>query len=208
MSRILVVDDEEMMRKLLPMILGDGYDVSVAGSVAEAIRLLNQKPHDVIVSDIKMPGEDGLTLLSKLRERDSDIPVILMTGHGDKQTAIAALRAGAFDFIEKPFEDEEMVFAVERALKHRFLEVSRELAMSSLRKRILEVEKLAGIQSSEDLPVRVSREVQGTLEVIDQKAIQILEALRAHPTNLEAIREMAEAIQKGVRHLFDAQSVK
>jgi two-component system nitrogen regulation response regulator NtrX len=121
--RILVVDDEEPIRKTLRMALEyEGYDVSESSSGQEALALIEREPPDLLFLDIKMPGMDGLEVLSRLAEKPPSPPVIMVSGHGTIQTAVQATKLGAFDFIEKPLETERVLLAVRNALNRRELE--------------------------------------------------------------------------------------
>jgi two-component system nitrogen regulation response regulator NtrX len=120
--RILVVDDEEPIRKTLRMALEyEGYEVSEASSGQEGLALLEREPADLAFVDIKMPGMDGLEVLEKISQRPSAPPVIMVSGHGSVQTAVAATKLGAFDFIEKPLETERVLLAVRNALERKEL---------------------------------------------------------------------------------------
>lgn len=104
MSRVLLIDDEEELRFSTAQALElSGFAVTMLASAEHALELIGYSFDGVVVSDIRMPGMDGMTLLQKVRELDPEIPVILMTGHGDVQLAVNAMRNGAYDFIEKPF---------------------------------------------------------------------------------------------------------
>ncbi len=92
-----------------------------AGSVEEALRLIAAQRPGVVVSDVRLPGRDGLSLLKELQMLDADLPVILITGHGDVPLAVQSMRAGAYDFVEKPFSPEYLVEAVRRAREKRLL---------------------------------------------------------------------------------------
>jgi two-component system, LuxR family, response regulator FixJ len=116
-SVIHVVDDDEAMRESLVALLGDaGYEVRAYAS-ADDLMASGAPEVGCIVSDIRMPGMDGLTLLKKLRTDGSVLPLILITGHGDVPLAVAAMKAGAVDFLEKPFEAEELLAAIETGLR-------------------------------------------------------------------------------------------
>jgi DNA-binding NtrC family response regulator len=121
---ILVVDDEEPIRKLLKARFErEGFTVMTAAHAEEAEQCLNQNASiGVVVSDVKMPGKDGLTFTKEVKSSNQSIKVIVMTGHGEKSTAIQALRIGASDYLEKPFDLEEMTHAVKRTLKEYSLE--------------------------------------------------------------------------------------
>jgi len=125
---VLIVDDEEAIRKLLKARFErEGLTVMTANDAAEAGAVLAQNRNiSLIVSDVKMPGKDGITFTKEVKEQHKGLKVIVMTGHGEKSTAIQALRIGASDYLEKPFDMEEMTHAVNRALKERTLEKENE----------------------------------------------------------------------------------
>jgi two-component system, NtrC family, sensor kinase len=115
-SKILIVDDEQAIVRLLSMSLkSDGYDTCTASSGEEALDVFENQSPDIVVTDIKMPGMDGLELLKRIKERDPDKEVIIVTGHGDIDSTITALQYGASDFINKPVRDEALAIALERA---------------------------------------------------------------------------------------------
>src|SRR5687767_16031054 len=102
---ILVVDDEKSQREILEMILsGEGYDVTTASSGEAAIKFAKDRGFDLALTDLMMPGMDGLQLLHHLLNIDSSIVVILLTAHGSIDSAKEALRRGAFDYLEKPYD--------------------------------------------------------------------------------------------------------
>ena len=128
MSTVLVVDDKEMLRDSVAVTLQrPGFTVVAADNGNAAIKLIAKHHPDVVVSDLKMPGMDGLELLQRVREIDEDVPVILMTAFGAIDTAVRALKIGAFDYITKPFEGDELVVAVKRAIEHARLKRENEL---------------------------------------------------------------------------------
>jgi two-component system response regulator AtoC len=115
-ATILVVDDEPAVRFTLTEALGDrGHEVRAAESGAAALTMLDGV--DVVITDLAMPGIDGLQLLAKIRERDATLPVVLLTAHGSERIAVAAMRAGAHDYLVKPFDIDELALVVERALE-------------------------------------------------------------------------------------------
>src|ERR671938_251306 len=119
MSRksILVVDDEKSQREILEMILsGEGYDVTTAASGEAALRIARERRFDLALTDLKMTGMDGIELLSKLLAFDSSIIVILLTAHGSIDSAKEALRRGAFDYLQKPFDRDALLATIKRAL--------------------------------------------------------------------------------------------
>jgi len=116
-TRILVVDDEPLIREFLEETLRRrGHQIALAGSGEEALRRIPLDPPDAILLDIRMQGRDGLSLLPEFRLLCPDAPVLMMTGHGTLESAIAALRLGAFDYLTKPFSAEAIEVATDRAL--------------------------------------------------------------------------------------------
>jgi two-component system, NtrC family, response regulator AtoC len=115
--RILVVDDEEKMRRLLEMSLRNmGHEVVMAADGREALANCEEAPFDLILTDLKMPHMDGMQVLKALRDRGDDVPVIVLTAFGTIETAVAAMKLGASDYIIRPFEMETIELAVTRAL--------------------------------------------------------------------------------------------
>jgi PAS domain S-box-containing protein len=115
-SRILIVDDEELIVKLLARSLkSDGYETLSAYSGQQGLEVFKSESPDIVITDIKMPGMDGLELLQKIKEIDPEKEVIIATGHGDIDSTITALQYGASDFINKPVRDEALAIALERA---------------------------------------------------------------------------------------------
>src|SRR5574337_682894 len=116
-EKILVVDDEDMIRDLCRHILtSEGFDVTVAANGASALEELARKDMDLIITDIKMPGMDGLELFERVKLLNIDIVTIFITGHGTLDTAIESLMRGVDGFVLKPFTQEELLSAVERAV--------------------------------------------------------------------------------------------
>jgi two-component system C4-dicarboxylate transport response regulator DctD len=119
---VFLIDDEKHIRVAGTQMLElTGYDVRAFSSPVEALPLLDSEWSGVIISDIKMPDMDGLTFLGKVLEIDRDLPVILVTGHGDINMAVNAIRDGAYDFLEKPFSSEHLGDVIKRAMEKRAL---------------------------------------------------------------------------------------
>jgi two-component system, NtrC family, response regulator HydG len=119
MARILVVDDKEMMRDSLSAILvRAGHEASCASGAGEALRLAQKTAFDAIVSDMKMPKMDGLGFLDGLRRSGIETPVVMMTAYATIDTAVEAMRKGAYDYIQKPFEADEILLLLERLMEH------------------------------------------------------------------------------------------
>ncbi|MBT8486207.1 MAG: sigma-54-dependent Fis family transcriptional regulator [Phycisphaerales bacterium] len=122
MSRILVVDDKEMMRDSVGTTLTRrGHTVVTAGGGKAALEKLQQRRIDVVVTDLQMPEMDGLDLLREIRGIDETLPVVFMTAYGTVDTAVNAMKEGAYDYITKPFSGDELCLAVERAIDHHRL---------------------------------------------------------------------------------------
>src|SRR6266581_152771 len=119
-STVLIVDDDPALLQALPLVLNlrlDGIDVHTTDSALEALKLIREYNYDAVVSDIKMPDMDGLELLEKIGEVRPDIPTLLITGHGEHNLAVRALRGGAYDFIQKPIDRDYLVAALKRAIQ-------------------------------------------------------------------------------------------
>ena len=115
-GRALLVDDDEILLGSLEQWLGlSGFEVRAAASVGAAIAIIDQEEFDVVLTDLRMPERDGMQLLSYVREKIPDLPVVILTGHGDVPQAVQATRAGAFDFIEKPYEPDRLVVTLRNA---------------------------------------------------------------------------------------------
>ena len=127
MPRILVVDDKDMMRESLEAILTRaGYDVLTAASANEALKIVEKQSLDVILTDLKMPRMDGLHFLDEIKTRHTDALVIIMTAFATIDTAVEAMRKGAYDYIQKPFDADEIVLLLTRGLEYRRLQKENE----------------------------------------------------------------------------------
>ncbi len=121
-KQVLIVDDEPNLRKILAAQLSrDGYDVHTAEDGREGLALLRDNHIDLVITDLKMPKIDGMTLLKEALREDPDLPVVMITAHGTIDTAVEALKSGAFDYLTKPFEKDEVRRIVAKALKTKEL---------------------------------------------------------------------------------------
>lgn len=141
---ILVVDDEKSQREILEMILsGEGYNVVTAASGEAALKFTKERRFDLVLTDLKMTGMDGLELLQHLLRQDSSIVVILLTAHGTIESAKEALKRGAYDYLQKPYDRDVLLKSIRRALlKLEALDtdiVSDSAEMESVKKMILKV---------------------------------------------------------------------
>src|SRR5438874_2079150 len=121
-ATVLVVDDEEMIRRACVRAIGGAHRVLEAGTLAEAERMLEAGSVDVCLTDVRLPDGDGVERLSALRRLSPRTEFILMTGHGGVESAVAAVKGGAYDFLTKPFDTiEKVLIAVGKAIEHKDL---------------------------------------------------------------------------------------
>jgi signal transduction histidine kinase len=152
-QKILLVDDEEGIRKVLGISLSDsGYQVFTAKSGEEALHIFKDQDPPIVLTDIKMPGMDGIELLQKMKEENPDAEVIMITGHGDMELAIQSLKHEATDFITKPINDDALEIALKRAnerisLKTQIREYTENLEklVEEKTQKLIETERLAAV---------------------------------------------------------------
>jgi two-component system response regulator PilR (NtrC family) len=122
LGTILVIDDEEIMREILDTLLSrEGYDVRVASSGGEGLELARATPFDAAIVDIMMPGLDGIATLDELKRVDEDLAVVIITAYASVESAISAMKNGAFDYITKPFKNDEVLVVIRNAMERRRL---------------------------------------------------------------------------------------
>jgi two-component system, NtrC family, nitrogen regulation response regulator NtrX len=122
MATILVIDDEKSIRNTLQEVLEyENHKVDQATNGSEGIELFEKGEYDVVLCDIKMPGMDGIEALEKLHERDHDVPIIMISGHGNIDTAVEAIKKGAYDFIEKPLDLNRLLVTIRNATERNEL---------------------------------------------------------------------------------------
>ena len=145
LASVLVVDDEEIMREVLESLLKqEGYTVHLAASGEEAVELVKSESFDVAVVDVMMPGMSGLTTLGKLKESDEDLPVVVITAFGTPANTREAFKRGAFDFIEKPFKNDDVLTVVRNATEQRRLVIENQSLKRSLRQQSSHFDELIG----------------------------------------------------------------
>jgi response regulator RpfG family c-di-GMP phosphodiesterase len=137
-ARVLIVDDEESVRCLIYDLLADSYECMMADSAEAALELVAKQRFSVVLSDIMMPGMSGIELLERILQYDADAKVIMVSANHDTRRAIGALRSGAYDYIVKPFELEEVELAVRRALDHQRLVLENRLYQTQLENLVAE----------------------------------------------------------------------
>jgi two-component system response regulator FixJ len=117
-GKVYVIDDDEAMRDSLDFLLGSAnFDVTLFESANRFLETLSSTDFGCVISDIRMPGIDGIELLKRLKASRSAFPVLIMTGHGDVPLAVEAMKLGASDFLEKPFEDDRLIGMIDAALR-------------------------------------------------------------------------------------------
>ena len=163
-ARILIVDDEPAARSGLEKLLKTfDYDVASAADGVEALETAATFAPDVVVTDLKMPNMDGMTLLAKLREQDRDLPVVVATAFGDMSNAVDAMRKGAADFITKPIDIDVLALALDRAVERRAIQVEAENLKRQLRDRDGDgLQGLLGASPVMQKVYRVARQVAGS----------------------------------------------
>jgi DNA-binding NtrC family response regulator len=153
-ARVLIVDDDPALLQALPQTLRlrmGGVTVDTAESAASALDQIAVQDYDAIVTDIKMPGIDGLALLAKIRTRRPDTPVLMITGHGEHELSVHALRSGAHDFIQKPIDRDLFVASLDRAIRAHAL-------TRRVKKRQAALERCAG--ELESVVEKLARELR------------------------------------------------
>jgi DNA-binding NtrC family response regulator len=143
--KVAIVDDEADMRQSISQWLAlSGFDTETYASAEDALRGIGPEFPGVVVSDIKMPGMDGMALLKRLLSQDSGLPVILITGHGDVPMAVEAMRVGAFDFLEKPFNPDRMTELAKKATQARRMTLDNRALRKELSEGSSLMQKLVG----------------------------------------------------------------
>jgi DNA-binding NtrC family response regulator len=142
MSNILIIDDERAIRKTLSEILGyEGFKVEEAADGEEGWKLFNEKNYDVVLCDIKMPKIDGLEFLTRAAEKSPDVPVIMISGHGTIETAVDAVKKGAYDYVAKPPDLNRLLITIRNALDKNNL--SKETRV--LKRKVNRVQEMIGV---------------------------------------------------------------
>jgi len=183
---VIVVDDEASIRTAVEQWLSlSGFSVKLFARAEECLAHLPQHFPGVIISDVRMPGMDGLQLLERMQADDPDLPVILLTGHGDVPMAVEAMRSGAYDFLEKPFTPQHLLGSLRRALEKRQL--------------VLENRRL---HEQADLKSRLEGTLLGMSQGLQQLRRQVLE-LASLPVNVLIRGETGSGKERVARCLHD-----
>lgn len=141
MARILIIDDERAIRKTLTEILGfEGYVIEEAADGEEGLKKFSEKNYDLVLCDIKMPKLDGIEFLEKARELNPDVPVIMISGHGNIDTAVDAVKKGAFDYISKPPDLNRLLITIRNAAEKQNLVTETKV----LKRKVSRVQEMVG----------------------------------------------------------------
>ena len=201
MSRILIVDDDPALLEALPENIrnrmGD-IQVDTAESGARALSLIAEVDYDAIVTDIKMPELDGLSLLEKARQIRPDTPTLLITGHGERDLTVRALRGGAYDFIEKPIERDQFIASLARAIQARQLKRQVNEQKQALARHAGELEQMVQERTRELLAANQAKD-----EFLKARDQALVEAQRAH----ERLSFLAEATRVLVTSLDTTETL-
>ncbi|MDH3588225.1 MAG: diguanylate cyclase [Gammaproteobacteria bacterium] len=215
MYRVLVVDDDEDIRTIVSRVLVEmGFQVEAVASAKAALASFESTGFDLVMTDIRMDGMDGLSLTAAIRDRNPDVPTIVMTGHASMDTAIAAIRAGACDYLVKPFENYEKVRAtIKRALATTNSVREREQLIDALNESNRELHHLAirdgltGIYNRRHLLELLSAEFERAIRYRRELSIMFIDVdyfkeyndRHGHPSGDEALQCIARVLVKNTR---------
>ncbi len=164
MSNILIVDDEKAIRKTLGEILSyEGYKMDEAGDGEEALKRFKEKSYDVVLCDIKMPKMDGIEFLERARESNPDVPIIMISGHGTIETAVEAVKKGAYDYISKPPDLNRLLITIRNAMDKTSLVTETKV----LKRKVARVQEMIG----ESVPIKKIKE---TIEKVAPTEARVL----------------------------------
>src|SRR6476660_6781931 len=141
MADILIIDDEKAIRKTLTEILSfEGYKIEEASDGEEGLKRFKEKTYDLVLCDIKMPKLDGIEFLQKAGEANPDIPIIMISGHGNIETAVEAVKKGAYDYISKPPDLNRLLITIRNAMDKGSLVTETKV----LKRRVSKVQEMIG----------------------------------------------------------------
>ena len=186
-TRVLIVDDDQALLEALPQVLRlrmEGLMVDTADSGAAALVQMAAKDYDAIVTDLKMPGMDGLDLLAEIRTQRPDTPTLMITGHGEHDLVVHALRGGAYDFIQKPIDRDYFVASLRRAIEGRALG-------RRVKEQLLAVERY--LNELEAIVEERTRELRQTNQVIDSPLRLLLGPSAQMEKIVHQIRQVADS---------------
>jgi DNA-binding NtrC family response regulator len=193
MSRILVIDDERSIRNTLKDILEyEKYEVDLAEDGPKGLDKIKSGEFDVVLCDIKMPGMDGIEVLDKLTEMGTDLPVVMISGHGNIDTAVEAIKKGAFDFIEKPLDLNRLLITIRNAMDKSNLVTETKILKKKVSKKFEIVGKSEAIRKVTEMADRVARTDARVLITGSNGTGKELVARRIHEMSLRAAGPFVE----------------
>ena len=193
MSRILVIDDERSIRNTLKDILEyEKYEVDLAEDGPKGLEKIKSGEFDVVLCDIKMPGMDGIEVLDKLTEMGTDLPVVMISGHGNIDTAVEAIKKGAFDFIEKPLDLNRLLITIRNAMDKSNLVTETKILKKKVSKKFEIVGKSEAIRKVTEMADRVARTDARVLITGSNGTGKELVARRIHEMSLRAAGPFVE----------------
>jgi DNA-binding NtrC family response regulator len=164
MANILIIDDEKSIRKTLTEILSyEGYKIDEAGDGEEGLKKFKEKTYDLVLCDIKMPKLDGIEFLEKAKQINADVPIIIISGHGNIETAVEAVKKGAFDYISKPPDLNRMLITLRNAMDRTTLVAETKV----LKRRVTKTQEIIG----ESAPIKKIKETIDKIAPTDARVL-------------------------------------
>jgi signal transduction histidine kinase len=196
-TQILLVDDDPALLQALPQTISvrmTGVQVQTALEASTALSLLQHHDYDAIISDIKMPGMDGLELLAMIVDQHPETPVLLITGHGEHELAIRALRGGAYDYILKPIDRDDFLASLQRALQTRQLRRQIALQQRALEASALSLERQVEQRTRQLLAANASKDA--LLSIVAHELASPLSSLKGFLQLVDRQLQRADAVEK------------
>lgn len=203
---ILVVDDDPMVRDVVvESIRAAGYEVDVCGDGVEALKKNEKKNYDFIVTDMRLPGMDGLSLIKRLKAGSSNTDVIVITGYGTIENAVECMKAGALEYLIKPFTVDQIQVAVRKAIEHR--ELRRKALEREFYRELSYVDALTGVHNRRFLDETLATEVQKALRLnssfvllmIDIDDFKLYNDRNGHQKGDEALAKIGKLLKSACR---------
>ncbi|MZG31308.1 MAG: sigma-54-dependent Fis family transcriptional regulator [Nitrospinae bacterium] len=220
MNSILVADDEKSLRDFLVIMLKEeGYQVVTASSVEKAIKQIHENEFDLILTDIRMGRSSGIDVLDAAKDTLPDTPVVMMTAYASAETAVIAMKKGAYDYISKPFKIEDIQLIIKNALDKRRLTAENRLLKNTLNDHFQVsnvIGKFESIKKIFDLVDKVSQSKatvlitgeSGTGKELIAKAIHFNGNRKNYPFHLPPLRERKEDITELVNHFINKYNAR
>lgn len=193
---VYVVDDDVAVRDSIELLLDSvGLDCEVFESAAAFLEACDPTRHCCLVSDIRMPGLSGLELQAQLNERGTEIPVIFITGHGDIPMAVSAMKAGATDFIQKPFRDQDLIDRINKALQQDQAQRDTRAEANVIRERL----KSLTPRETEVMQRVVSGQANKVIAMdlgVSQRTVELHRARVMHKLKMRSLADLVQAVSK------------